>query len=40
MKINKSSTLAWEVAIQPKGLADLWYVRVDALKNNVINKIT
>ena len=31
--------LAWQVAIQPKGVADLWYVHVDALKNQVINKI-
>lgn len=31
--------LAWQVAIQPNGKPDLWYVNVDALKNQVINKI-
>ena len=40
--LNETGTgasLAWQVEIQPKGVADYWLVNVDASRGTVINKI-
>ncbi|HEX5151445.1 MAG TPA: M36 family metallopeptidase [Parafilimonas sp.] len=40
--LNETGTgasLAWQVEIQPKGVADYWLVNVDASQGTVINKI-
>ncbi|NNV56396.1 M36 family metallopeptidase [Limnovirga soli] len=38
-EISNKMSLSWQVQMQPKGLADLWYVNVDAQKGDILNKI-